>query len=44
MREQFGELLELIDQVAQVIEDGFERLLTHWTQRLTTAFMEGVNR
>ncbi len=43
MRGQTGELLEPMARVARMIEGHLEGILAHWTQRLTTAFMEGIN-
>jgi transposase len=43
MREQTGELLEPIARVARMIEGHLEEILAHWTQGLTTAFIEGLN-
>ena len=43
MREQTGELLEPMARAARMIEGHLEGILAHWTQGLTTAFMEGFN-
>jgi transposase len=43
MRERTGELLEPMDRAARMIEGHLEGILAHWTQGLTTAFMEGLN-
>jgi len=43
MREQTGELLEPMARAARMIEGHLEGILAHWTQGLTTAFMEGLN-
>jgi len=43
MREQTGELLEPTDRAARMIEGHMEGILAHWTQGLTTAYMEGLN-
>ena len=43
MREKTGELLEPMARVARMIEGHLEGILAHWTQGLTTAFMEGLN-
>jgi transposase len=44
MREQTGKPLEPMARVAQMIEGHLQGILVHWTQGLTTAFMEGLNR
>ena len=44
MRERTGELLEPMARAARMIEGHLEGILAHWTQGLTTAFMEGLNR
>ena len=41
--ERTGELLEPMARVARMIEGHLEGILAHWTQGLTTAFMEGLN-
>ena len=43
MRERTGELLEPMARAARMIEGHLEGILAHWTQGLTTAFMEGFN-
>jgi len=43
MREQTGELLEPMARAARMIEGHMEGILAHWTQGLTTAYMEGLN-
>jgi transposase len=43
MREQAGELLEPMARAARMIEGHMEGILAHWTQGLTTAYMEGLN-
>jgi transposase len=43
MREQSGELLEPMARAARMIEGHLEGILAHWTQGLTTAYMEGLN-
>jgi transposase len=43
MRERTGELLEPMARAARMIEGHLEDILAHWTQGLTTAFMEGLN-
>jgi transposase len=43
MRERTGELLEPMARAARMIEGHMEGILAHWTQGLTTAFMEGLN-
>ncbi len=43
MREQTGELLEPMARAARMIEGHLEGIPAHWTQGLTTAFMEGLN-
>ena len=43
MRERTGELLEQMARAARMIEGHLEGILAHWTQGLTTAFMEGLN-
>ena len=43
MRERTGELLEPMARAARMIEGHLEGILAHWTQGLTTAFMEGLN-
>ena len=43
MREQTGELLEPMARAARMIEGHREGILAHWTQGLTTAYMEGLN-
>lgn len=43
MRDQTGEMLEPMARVARMIEGHLEGILAHWTQGLTTAFMEGLN-
>jgi transposase len=43
MREQTGELLEPMARAARMIEGHLEGILAHWTQGLTTAYMEGLN-
>ncbi len=43
MRKPFGELLEPMARAARMIEGHSEGTLAHWTQGLTTAFMEGLN-
>lgn len=43
MREEIGELLEPMVAVAHMIESHIEGILAHWSQGLTTAFMEGLN-
>jgi transposase len=43
MREQTGELLEPMARAARMIEGHLAGILAHWTQGLTTAFMEGLN-
>ena len=43
MREQTGELLEPMARAARKIEGHMEGILAHWTQGLTTAYMEGLN-
>ena len=43
IREQTGELLEPMARAARMIEGHLEGILAHWTQGLTTAFMEGLN-
>jgi len=43
MREQTGELLEPTARAARMIEGHMEGILAHWTQGLTTAYMEGLN-
>ena len=43
MRERTGELLEPMARAARMIEGLLEGILAHWTQGLTTAFMEGLN-
>ena len=43
MRERTGELLEPMARAARMIEAHLEGILAHWTQGLTTAFMEGLN-
>jgi transposase len=43
MRERTGELLEPMARAARMIEGHLEGILAHWTQSLTTAFMEGLN-
>ena len=42
-REQAGELLEPMARAARMIEGHMEGILAHWTQGLTTAYMEGLN-
>jgi transposase len=43
MRDQTGEMLEPMARVVRMIEGHLEGILAHWTQGLTTAFMEGLN-
>jgi transposase len=43
MRGQTGQLLEPMAQVAPMVEGHLEGVLAHWTRRLTTAFMVGLN-
>ncbi len=43
MREQAGELLDPMARAARMIEGHMEGILAHWTQGLTTAYMEGLN-
>ena len=43
MRKETGELLEPMAQAARMVESHLEGILAHWTQGLTTAFMEGLN-
>ena len=43
MRERTGELLEPMARAARMIEGHLAGILAHWTQGLTTAFMEGLN-
>ena len=43
MWEQTGELLEPMARAARMIEGHMEGILAHWTQGLTTAYMEGLN-
>ncbi len=43
MRDQTGEMLEPMARAARMIEGHLEGILAHWTQGLTTAFMEGLN-
>ena len=43
MRERTGELLEPMARAARMIEGDLEGILAHWTQGLTTAYMEGLN-
>ena len=43
MREQTGELLEPMARAARMIEGHMEGILAHWTQGLTTTYMEGLN-
>ena len=43
MRERTGELLEPMARAARMIEGHLEGILAHWTQGLTTAFMEVLN-
>jgi len=43
MREHVGVLLEPMARAARTIEGHMEGILAHWTQGLTTAFMEGLN-
>ncbi len=43
MRERTGELLEPMARVGRMIEGHLGGILAHWTQGLTTAFMEGLN-
>ena len=43
MRDQTAELLEPMARAVRVIEGYLEGILAHWTQGLTTAFMEGLN-
>ena len=43
MREPAGELLEPMARAARMIEGHLGGILAHWTQGLTTAFMEGLN-
>ena len=43
MRERTGELLEPMARAARMIEGHLEGILAHWTQGLTTAFLEGLN-
>jgi transposase len=43
MREQAGELLEPMARAARMVEGHLEGILAHWTQGLTTAYMEGLN-
>ena len=43
MRKETGELLEPMAQAARMVEGHLEGILAHWTQGLTTAFMEGLN-
>jgi transposase len=42
MREQTGELLEPMARAARMNEGHLEGILAHWTQGLTTAYMEGI--
>jgi transposase len=44
MRDKVGALLEPMAQTARMVESHLEGILAHWTQGLTTAFMEGLNR
>ena len=43
MRAATAELLEPMAQAARMAESHLEGILAHWTQGLTTAFMEGLN-
>jgi transposase len=43
MRKETGELLEPMAGAARMVEGHLEGILAHWTQGLTTAFMEGLN-
>lgn len=43
MREEVGELLEPMVDVAGMVERHIEGILAHWKKGLTTAFMEGLN-
>ena len=43
IRQQTVELLEPMARFVRMIEGHFEGILAHWTQGLTTAFMEGLN-
>ena len=43
MRGQTGELLEPMARAARMVEGHMEGILAHWTQGLTTAYMEGLN-
>ncbi len=43
MREQTAKLLEPMARGPRMIEGHLEEILAHWTRRLTTAFMVGLN-
>jgi transposase len=43
MRERTGVLLEPMARSAQMIEGHLEGILAHWTQGLTTAFIDALN-
>ena len=43
MREQAGELPELMARAARMIEGHMGGILADWTRGLTTAYMEGLN-
>jgi hypothetical protein len=43
MRKQTWESFEPMARAAWMVEGQLEGIFAHWTQRLTTAFMEGLN-